>query len=142
MATNSSEDDNKYIGLFTFVLFGLGYWLFFSGDDEVRKLTLQEQQAQIEQENARKAEKKRQGFHCLSEWDGTHAQVRNAVKQSARNPDSFQHVETKIMPVNKKGKHTLFMTYRATNGFGAVTTGRVTAIVDNASCKASIAVTE
>ncbi|MEM6413175.1 MAG: superinfection immunity protein [Pseudomonadota bacterium] len=82
---------------------------------------------------AKAAEEKRQGFHCLSALDGSHFSLKRAVKESARNPKSFKHIETRITPV-VNGKHTLFMKYRAENGFGGMTIGTVTASVSNDTC--------
>lgn len=43
------------------------------------------------------------------------------VKAQLRNPDSFEHVRTVPGPV-ADGRFPVTMTYRATNGFGAVDT--------------------
>jgi hypothetical protein len=83
-------------------------------------------------------ENHRKGFHCLSSWKGSHSAVEKYVEERMRDPDSFEHVETRISPVNDKGTHQLFMTYRATNGFGGLTVGSATATVDNESCRATI----
>lgn len=82
---------------------------------------------------------KQAGFHCLSSWDGSHRGVENWLKKHLRDPDSYQHVETKISP-NKDGQHTLFTTYRAKNGFGGYVGGTVIATVDNETCQATIIV--
>ena len=87
---------------------------------------------------AEEAEEKRKGFHCLSSWDGSHRQVVEAVKQRLRDPDSFEHVETMILPVNASGKHGLIMKYRARNGFGGLNVGQAAAIVDNKTCNATL----
>ena len=55
-----------------------------------------------------------------------------------RDPDSFEHIETRITPVSDKGTHQLVMKYRAKNGFGGITVGSAIATIDNASCKATI----
>lgn len=83
-------------------------------------------------------EQRVKGFHCLSSWDGSHSAVKKYVEERMRDPDSFEHVETRISPVNDKGTHRLAMKYRATNGFGGLTVGSATAIVDNESCQATI----
>ena len=78
------------------------------------------------------------GFHCLSAWDGSHRELVRALKQSLRDPDSFEHIETRISPVNAKGYHTLAMQYRARNGFGGMNIGRLIATVKNSDCSFEI----
>jgi len=77
------------------------------------------------------------GFHCLSSWNGSHRQTVNYITKNLRDPDSFQHIETKITPV-KNGKHNLVMTYRAKNGFGGYANGAVIVEVDNESCSGKL----
>lgn len=84
--------------------------------------------------SAAAAEEKRQGFHCLSQWDGAHSSLKRAVKDSMRDPDSFEHIETRITPVSDEGTHVLFMEYRAKNGFGGMNIGTARAIIDNDDC--------
>lgn len=85
-------------------------------------------------EAAEEAEKKRKGFHCLSSWDGSHRELVSAFKQTLREPDSFEHIETRISPVSKEGNHALLMQYRARNGFGGMNVGSLTATVKNSDC--------
>ena len=99
-----------------------------------------EREARLEKEEAKRkalaqAENKRKGFHCLSSWDGSHSAVKRAVENSMRNPDSFDHVETRITPV-KDGQHVLTMKYRGQNGFGGMNLESVIAKIDNKTCKA------
>jgi hypothetical protein len=84
-----------------------------------------------------KAEDKQKGFHCLSGWDGSHRAVVSWVKNNLKDPDSYQHKQTRITPA-VDGVHLLAMEYRAKNSFGGYVIGTVTATVDNASCSASI----
>lgn len=86
----------------------------------------------------KEAEDRKAGFHCLSSWDGSHRELVRALKRSLRDPDSFEHVETRISPVNAKGFHTLSMQYRARNGFGGMNLGRLIATVKNSDCSAEI----
>ena len=83
------------------------------------------------------AEKRRKGFHCLSGWDGAHSVFERHVQSQMRDPDSFEHIETKITPVNEKGNHTLIMKYRARNGFGGMTVGEALATIKNSDCSAT-----
>ncbi len=50
------------------------------------------------------------------------------------NPDSFDHVQTTIEPVDAAGQHRVFMRYRAENKFGGMSLGAVEATLDNTDC--------
>tara|TARA_R100000900_G_scaffold29754_1_gene23976 strand:- start:395263 stop:395763 length:501 start_codon:yes stop_codon:yes gene_type:complete len=100
--------------------------------------TPEERQARIAEESRIEEENRQAGFHCLSSLNGSHRLLARAVQESLRNPDSFEHIETRITPVDSNGEHLLFMEYRATNGFGGVTTGLVTASVSNSDCGITI----
>ena len=84
------------------------------------------------------AEKKRKGFHCLSSWDGSHREVKTYVEKRMREPDSFEHIKTRMTPVDETGQHTLIMRYRAKNGFGGMTDGVTIATINNAGCSAAV----
>lgn len=86
---------------------------------------------------AEAAEKSQKGFHCLSSWDGTHSGVEKYIKNNLRDPDSYQHIGTRITPV-KDGIHTLISTYRAKNGFGGYVNGNLIAEISNATCRATV----
>jgi hypothetical protein len=86
---------------------------------------------------AASAEEKRKGFHCLSGWDGSNRSLVERVKSGLRDPGSFEHAETRITP-EKNGKHTVFMKYRARNGFGGMNVGTAVAEVDHNTCEATI----
>lgn len=89
--------------------------------------------AQLEAAADRKA-----GFHCLSKWDGAHRGIVDKLKETLREPDSFEHIETRITPVNDKGMHGLMMRYRARNGFGGMNVGSLLASVKNSDCSFEI----
>lgn len=89
--------------------------------------------AQIEEAADRKA-----GLHCLSKWNGAHRGVVDKLKGTLREPDSFEHIETRITPVNDKGFHGLMMRYRARNGFGGMNVGSLLASVKNSDCSFEI----
>ena len=84
------------------------------------------------------AAKRRSGFHCLSGWDGSHFAVKNYTEERMREPDSFDHIETRITPVDAEGYHLLIMTYRARNGFGGMSIGVTTAKIRSSDCRAII----
>ena len=84
------------------------------------------------------AEEKRKGFHCLSDWDGSHTAVVRATKKQLRDPKSFDHSKTMVWPVSVDGKHQFVMQYRAKNGFGGLTMGVVKGEYSNETCQATI----
>ena len=70
-----------------------------------------------------RAAERNTGLHCLSNWDGSHVEFRNEVRQMMREPDSLEHIETVVTPKSDSGRHTIRMTYTAKNGFGGMTNG-------------------
>ena len=79
----------------------------------------------------------RRGFHCLSIYDGSHRDFKQAVKSRLENPSSFKHVETRVTPI-KNNTHTIYMKYRAENGLGATITETATGNVLSSSCKVQV----
>ena len=92
--------------------------------------------AEADRERAAEADERRRGFHCLSPWDGSHEDFKALVSSMMRNPSSFEHIRTRINPVDANGNHTLIMDYRAENGFGGMNVGIATATVSNSTCAA------
>ena len=97
-----------------------------------------EKQVDAQATAVQKAEDTRKGFHCLSGWNGAHAGVEKYVKANLRDPDSYDHIETRITPVNERGEHALVMKYRAKNGFGGMNVESLVATIKNEGCKATI----
>lgn len=87
-------------------------------------------------------EERRKGFHCLSAWDGSHRDFARAIKQNLRDPDSFEHVETRVTPVGDDGTHKILMTYRARNGFGGMNVGEALGTFRNDNCDPTILTVE
>jgi hypothetical protein len=130
-------------GCFGFLLaLIVGFFLLTTHCARQASLALNEQEASDaianEQASEEASDNRRQGFHCLSPIDGSHPAIVSAVKRGLRDPKSYEHIETQITPLDASGKHQLMMHYRATNGFGGMTDGVVTATVDPATCKASV----
>jgi hypothetical protein len=73
-------------------------------------------------------------MHCLSNWDGSHRGLVAAIKPNLRNPDSFDHIETRITPA-KDGRHAVIMKYRAENGFGGMNIESAVASIAEGSCE-------
>tara|TARA_R110002049_G_scaffold54908_2_gene152594 strand:- start:507 stop:1106 length:600 start_codon:yes stop_codon:yes gene_type:complete len=85
------------------------------------------------------AEQRLKGFHCLSQWDGANRSTVQQVRSALRNPDSFEHVETRITPLDEAtGEHGLWMTYRAQNGFGGINVEKIYSRVNTATCDARL----
>lgn len=121
----------QFIGLIIILLIGFSLYSCMSDSPEEKRAK--------EKAKAEKAvSDKKAGFHCLSAWDGAHTDVVRYVKNQLRDPSSFEHIGTKITPVNDKGEHVLIMQYRAKNGFGGMVPGIVTAKISNSSCSATI----
>ena len=64
----------------------------------------------------------------FSGWDGSHRQVERALKARMKNPDSYEHVETRYSV--GADSITVVTTYRGTNSFNAVVTNQAIATVD------------
>lgn len=69
---------------------------------------------------AEEAKQKKFGLHCLSSWDGSHRNFKDLVKNRMNDPDSFEHVETKVTPVKANGRHVVIMRFRGRNAFGGM----------------------
>jgi hypothetical protein len=80
------------------------------------------------------AEKKQNGFHCLSTWDGSSRELYDAVKATLRDPSSMEHVETRIAPVAANGTHLITMQFRAKNGFGGMNVSKAVGRLRNSDC--------
>lgn len=72
-------------------------------------------------------------FTCLSSWDGSHREFKLYVRNRMRNPSSFEHVLTAISPP-VDGRQTLYMEFRAENGFGGMTSGLAQADIFHNTC--------
>ncbi|MCW3836016.1 zinc ribbon domain-containing protein [Sphingomonas canadensis] len=90
------------------------------------------------EEAAKKAEDRRNGMHCLSHWDGSNADLVRQIKAALGDPDSFDHADTLISPLNEAGNHLLRMDFRAANAFGGKQKLTAWARIDPKSCKADI----
>lgn len=80
------------------------------------------------------AERKAAGFHCLSGWDGSHEDLVAQVKKGLREPQSFEHVSTKVTGTKSDGTHGLIMQYRARNGLGGTAIENVAATYESSTC--------
>ena len=81
------------------------------------------------------AEDKRQGFHCLNKNTGRHWDMESLIKQSLKDPDSFEEVDTLVGDV-ENGEHLIWVDYRARNSFGGMVSGSASAYVDTETCLA------
>ena len=106
--------------------------------DEDKQARLERERARAEEKAAESAEERQKGFHCLSKWDGRHTDFAADVKRNLNNPASFDHVETRVSPVSHDGSHAIYMTYRATNAFGAVVTATAKGSYLNRGCSHTV----
>lgn len=83
---------------------------------------------------AKAEEDRRNARHCRSNWDGSPLKVVDAVKKTLRDPNSFEHDDTRITPVDQAGHNRVVMKYRAKNGFGGMNIGYAAATIDNRTC--------
>ena len=125
----AAETAGGCIGLLILIAIVFGLFRACSGPDKSPEQAAADVQAS--------AEERRKGFHCLSAWDGSQDGVVRAVKAQLREPDSFEHIETRIGPVDGDGEHAVLMSYRARNGFGGMNVGSASAKVSQIGCVAS-----
>ncbi len=137
-AASNERTANLIISVFFIAIAAAIYFIFIWDSPEDKREAKEEAKAAA----IKKVEDKRRGFHCLSTWDGSHREVANHIKKQLRDPDSFEHIETRIGPKDEDGKHLLYMKYRAINGFGGKTVGGATASVANSGCSATIITSE
>lgn len=76
------------------------------------------------------------GKHCLS--GGQHPQLVEWIKETLRNPDTFEHIATTISPRDSHGEHLLTMRFRAQNGFGGMNVSVVHAQVRGSDCSFTV----
>lgn len=83
------------------------------------------------------AAEKRLGYHCLNRLDVSHIEFKRRVQSLQREPDSFEHIETKLSRKNSDGSHDILMKYRSRNGFGGMTVSVAAGKMDNETCEIS-----
>lgn len=91
--------------------------------------------AEEAKEQAAADEEARSGLHCLSKWNGALPALVNVVEPTMRNPDSFEHIETRITPRDNDGNHNVLMSFRAENGFGGMNVESAFGLVRGSDCK-------
>ncbi len=81
-----------------------------------------------EEENLKMQKRKEEVSKQFSNWDGSHSNLKNLIKQNMHDPKSFKHVETTY---KDKGEYIFVrMTYRGKNPLGATVLNTVEAKVD------------
>ena len=126
-------------------IISLNHWIADMGSEvnaRWQAMSREERQAELrrisEEQAHRNLRENSDGKHCISSWSGEHRELAHYVKSDLREPDSYEHVQTVIMPVDEDGEHTLVMRYRARNGFGGMGAGNVIAQVQNSDCSFEI----
>lgn len=74
-------------------------------------------------------------FKCLNEWNGSMFDFEWELKQSLRDPDSFELINSYASPVKADGLQRIRFEYRARNGFGGMNVEMASAVISNADCK-------
>lgn len=72
-------------------------------------------------------------FSCLSGWDGSHGEFKRLVRSRMRDPSSFEHIETRVTRP-AAGRQTVYMTFRARNGFGGMNQGVASGDIRHPAC--------
>lgn len=70
---------------------------------------------------------------CLSGWDGSHGNLKNAVKETLLAPSTFKHIETSFI-LKDSVTALVTMQYSADNAFGVALSKTVSVTVDRNSC--------
>jgi hypothetical protein len=120
------------------IFFGLAAIGSLIPETEESKALVAAEKAKAEQQAAaekiKEAERRRQGLHCLSSISGANNEFIVTIMQGLRNPKSFEHIETRIGPVDKSGAHKIAMRYRAENGYGGMAIGYASGKLNNEDC--------
>ena len=103
-----------------------------------RFLTLSIDKAHRPAREARQAEKKRKGLHCLSGWNGHHRGFSRIIERELQDPDSMKAIQTMIGSVNEEGKHRIAMEFSAKNRFGGRVRYHAIGQVSNDTCDAKL----
>ncbi len=86
-----------------------------------------------------RAEEKKWGFHCLSEWDGNHDGFERLVKPYLNDPDSMETFSTRMGQLGSRPNgHSISMDFGARNAFGGMVRHTATGSVDHDSCEATL----
>ncbi|WYK06376.1 hypothetical protein DWF04_022270 [Cereibacter sphaeroides f. sp. denitrificans] len=75
-------------------------------------------EAEREKAEAKEAAERRFAPHCLNPQDGSHPEFVSAVKARLRNPDSFEHLETRVLEVDEEGRNIVVMAFWMRDRFG------------------------
>ena len=86
------------------------------------------EQVQAEEDADRERERQGKIQKQFSVWDGSHYGLVKLTKLMMNDPDSFKHVSTRY--IDMIDTILVTMTYRGTNGFGAVVTENIQAEFD------------
>ena len=120
------------------IFFGLAAFGSLIPETEESKALAVAEKADADQQAAaekiKEAEKRRQGLHCLSSISGANNEFIATIMQGLRNPKSFEHIETRVGPIDKGGAHKIAMRYRAENGYGGMTIGYASGKLNSEDC--------
>ena len=132
-------------GLLQLFIFGTLIFFFFGPDPERTeeqcisagyKSCAQEEvtKDRIESDKKKSEDKRRAKEHCFSAWDGAHRNLESLLKKSLKDPDSYDHIETRFKDRPAEDKQTVYLSYRAKNGFGGMSIGKIVAETSRSNC--------
>ena len=123
-----SRKPKSRAGLLLMIAVGLVFMLSFiapdSGDSTETKATAKAEKAPPVEVFVDPGDPK----NFISGWDGKNRELVDLVKSSMNDPKSFEHVETRFR--DNGDSLSLIMTFRGTNGFGAIVTNKISADLD------------
>lgn len=71
---------------------------------------------------------------CLSAWDGAVKGSAGRIKSGLREPDSYEHIGTRLISSDDRGRDEYISSFRARNGFGGMNVELATIIVNRRTC--------
>ena len=115
-------------GLIVIIFIG---WLIFKESPSEKSTRLAEERAKKEAIEASKTPqqiRKETIEKAFSAWDGSHYNLERYIKKHLKDPDRYEHIETRF---GDKVDHILVITkYRARNSFGGMVIEQVAAKTD------------
>lgn len=89
---------------------------------------------EIEEQNSDKETTRNFSWSCLSDWDGSHEDLKRAYKNTLIDPESFKHIET-VFLLETDTSAIVTMECSAKNAFGGTIHKIVQVRVDRRNCE-------
>ena len=91
--------------------------LVISNPDEVWTPPVKDDAYSSSSSSSSSASDRRQGFHCLSDWDGNHDGMEALIRARLSDPVSMSTIGTRIGSVTG-GRHPIALEFTAENAYG------------------------